>query len=85
MYEVTCATCATQVLVEKFSPVHTSIQWTTDARTACPEFARHIAEGRDPDRIPGCEALRASIDDQVRRGRVPTDSLRREPTPGQFD
>ncbi|MGB3301594.1 hypothetical protein [Gordonia sp. (in: high G+C Gram-positive bacteria)] len=84
MYEVTCATCSNKVLVEKFSPIHTSIQWTTDARTSCPEFVAAAEQGQDMDSFPGCTALRASIDDQVRTGKIPTNSFRAEPTPGQI-
>lgn len=84
MYEVTCKACSNKVLVEKFSPVHTSIQWTTDARTSCPEFVEAGAQGQDLDSFPGCAALRASIDDQVRSGKIPTNSLRQEPVPGHI-
>ncbi|NLG48006.1 hypothetical protein [Gordonia sp. (in: high G+C Gram-positive bacteria)] len=84
MYDVTCRTCSNRVLVEKFSPVHTSVQWTDDSRTACPEFARLTAEGTDVNHVPSCLKLRDSIDEQVRLGNVPTDTYRVEPTPGRI-
>lgn len=65
MERVTCRTCATCVLVEKFSPQHTSVQWNASAVAACAEFA-----GADSARMRTCAALRDSIDAAVADGRV---------------
>lgn len=84
MYEVTCTSCSNRVLVEKFSPVHTSVQWTEDSISSCPEFAERAARGEDINHVPSCLALRDSIETQVRMGHVPTDSHRQEPVPGRI-
>lgn len=54
-----CDTCSREVLVEKFSEAHTSIQWLGDS-SGCPL----IADGRTRpgDHSRACSALRASID-----------------------
>lgn len=63
MRPLACERCGNRVLVEKFSPVHTAVQWTSDAR-ACPAIsARNHGIG---DRERECEALRRSIDRAVR-------------------
>lgn len=82
MQELTCGTCRTTVLAEKFSPSHTSIQWLEDAAHACPEFARIIAAGENVSAIPTCPALRETIEEAARNGRLATDSIRVEPTRG---
>jgi hypothetical protein len=66
------------VLVEKFSPSHTSVQWLDDAESACPEFARRAALGEHSKWIPTCPALRDSIERAVADGELPTDECRRE-------
>ncbi|MBF6191836.1 hypothetical protein [Nocardia implantans] len=65
MERVTCRTCGTCVLVEKFSPQHTSVQWNAGAVAACAEFA-----GADGARVRTCAALRESIDAAVADGLV---------------
>ncbi len=63
MRPLACEKCGTRVLVEKFSPVHTAVQWTADARE-CPVIsARRLGIG---ERERGCEALHRSIDHAVR-------------------
>ncbi|WP_405783473.1 hypothetical protein [Streptomyces sp. NBC_00859] len=61
MTPVECAACGNQVLCEKFSTAHTSVQWTADAAEVCAEY-------RDPMRT--CAALRDSIDRAVGDGRL---------------
>ncbi|WP_369199604.1 hypothetical protein [Streptomyces sp. PU-14G] len=61
---VTCRTCSTQVLVEKRSLPHTTVQWTCST-TRCPELA-----GRGPAGVAVCTRLRASIEGAVREGRL---------------
>ncbi len=67
---VGCHTCANRVLVKKTSPVHTSIQWTTDPATTCPEFAARVAAGELSARIDTCAKLRASIELAVAEGLI---------------
>jgi hypothetical protein len=67
---VTCRSCANRVLVKKTSPAHTSVQWTTDPASSCPEFAARIAAGELSARIDSCPKLRASIDLAVSEGLV---------------
>ncbi|MEV0043989.1 hypothetical protein AB0H60_10975 [Nocardia rhamnosiphila] len=63
MRPLACERCGNRVLVEKFSPVHTAVQWTSDARE-CPVIsARSLGVG---DRERECEALHRSIDRAVR-------------------
>lgn len=35
---VSCTTCGVRVLATKYSPQHTSIQWSGDAAARCPEL-----------------------------------------------
>lgn len=67
---VTCERCGALVEVAKFSPQHTSIQWTADAVLRCAEFAAARAAGRPSALVATCSSLRASIDDAVTDGRV---------------
>ncbi|WP_174187910.1 hypothetical protein [Nocardia barduliensis] len=63
MAPITCRTCGTRVLVQKFSPQHTSVQWSGVAVAACAEFA-----GTDSARMRTCAALRDSVDAAVADG-----------------
>ncbi len=76
MQELSCHNCANRVLVEKYSPTHTSIQWLDDAEVACSEFARHAAAGEHSKWIPTCTQLRDSIEAAVARGELATNSTR---------
>jgi hypothetical protein len=67
---VTCERCGALVEVAKFSPQHTSIQWTADAVRRCAEFAAARAAGRPSALVATCASLRASIEDAVADGRV---------------
>jgi hypothetical protein len=62
---VECGRCGAAVLAAKFSPQHTSVQWTAAAVRACAEFA-----GRPSALIEGCGSLRDSIDAAVASGRL---------------
>lgn len=63
MRPLACERCGNRVLVEKFSPIHTAVQWPSDARE-CPVIsARSLGVG---DRKRECEALHPSIDRAVR-------------------
>ncbi|MEU3482852.1 hypothetical protein ACI2LO_34945 [Streptomyces sp. NPDC033754] len=68
MRPVECATCGNRVLCEKFSPAHTSVQWTADAAVVCAEFRDRVSEGATSARIRTCRALRSSIDRAVEDG-----------------
>jgi hypothetical protein len=68
--EVTCGRCLAQVAVAKFSPQHTSVQWTTDAAATCAEFAGRAAAGEPTALVRTCASLWRSIDDAVRDGRL---------------
>ena len=58
LVEVACLDCLATVGVKKNSEHHTSIQWTAEARSQCPEFARRTG---DRDVKDGCPRLVASI------------------------
>ncbi|MGW6379544.1 hypothetical protein ACWFRB_26095 [Rhodococcus sp. NPDC055112] len=85
MQELSCTSCGNRVLVEKYSPTHTSIQWLADAESSCPEFARQAALGVDSKWIPTCTALRDSIEEAAIKGVLETDALRSYPVPGRLD
>jgi hypothetical protein len=64
---VQCARCGAAVLAAKFSPQHTSVQWSAAAVRACAEFG--ALEGRSA-LVQGCGSLRDSIDGAVAAGRL---------------
>ena len=67
---VRCARCGAVALVAKFSPQHTSVQWTAAAASSCAEFGARTAGGAGSALIEGCGALRDSIDAAVASGRL---------------
>ena len=56
---VQCGRCGAAVLAAKFSPQHTSVQWTAAAVPVVLEFS---AAGRPSALVEGCGSLRDSID-----------------------
>jgi hypothetical protein len=68
--EVACDRCAAVVLVTKFSPQHTSVQWSREAVQACAEFSAREAAGERSALIDTCASLRDSIDRAVAEGRL---------------
>ena len=68
--EVACDRCAATVLVTKFSPQHTSVQWSFESVHACAEFSARAAAGEQTALIDTCSSLRDSIDRAVRDGRL---------------
>ncbi|MBJ8344704.1 hypothetical protein [Antrihabitans sp. YC2-6] len=84
MQELSCTSCGNRVLVDKYSPTHTSIQWLTDAEKSCPRFAAQVEAGVRSMWIPTCPALRESIDRAAGNGALRTDALRSEPIPGRL-
>jgi hypothetical protein len=67
---VECARCGGRVEVAKFSPQHTSVQWTAAAVRCCAEFRDRGAEGTRSALVEGCAALRDSIDAAMAAGRL---------------
>jgi hypothetical protein len=67
---VECGRCGAAVLAVKFSPQHTSVQWSAAAVRACWEFSAASASGRPSALIEGCGSLRDSIDAAVAAGRL---------------
>ncbi|MGZ4523978.1 MAG: hypothetical protein ACXVGB_13830 [Mycobacteriaceae bacterium] len=65
---VDCRACSTRVLVKKFSPQHTSIQWTSDPLVSCPELRAGAEAGRETALQDTCPRLRASIEYAVAEG-----------------
>lgn len=61
---VTCDVCANEVLVEKRSLAHTSVQWTRPT-DCCSELA-----GKPEGTVKVCKRPRASIERGVREGTV---------------
>jgi hypothetical protein len=58
------------VEVAKFSPQHTSVQWTAESVLRCAEFAQRVADGGSSALIATCASMRASIDAAVEDGRI---------------
>ena len=67
---VECGRCGAAVLAAKFSPQHTSVQWTAASVRACAEFSVAAALGRPSALVEGCGSLRDSIDAAVAAGRL---------------
>lgn len=67
LVEVACLDCLARVGVKKNSEHHTSIQWTADGLSQCPELTRR--PGRR-EHLAACPRMVASIDAAVREGRV---------------
>jgi hypothetical protein len=68
---VSCARCSAVVLAAKFSPQHTSVQWTPAAVRTCAEFTVRVASGEQTALIDTCASLHRSIDQAVRVGGLP--------------
>jgi hypothetical protein len=58
------------VLVVKFSPQHTSVQWSAASVRCCAEFRARAAQGTGSALIGGCGTLRASIERAVAAGQL---------------
>lgn len=84
MQAVECGACGNRVLVEKYSPTHTSTQWLADAQTACAEFRDQAASGTHSMYVRTCGALTKSIDEAVAAGRV-AESYRTVPVAGSTE
>jgi hypothetical protein len=67
---VECGRCGAGVLAAKFSPQHTSVQWSAEAVRACFEFSAAVLMGRPSALVEGCGSLRDSIDAAVMAGRL---------------
>ncbi|MFI8306677.1 hypothetical protein ACIF80_25220 [Streptomyces sp. NPDC085927] len=80
MQPVKCGACDTRVLVAKYSEIHTSVQWLSEAEETCPEFAAAAGEGRPSAFVPSCPRLRETIGAATRDGLIP-ESRFSEPAP----
>ena len=67
---VECDRCGAMVQVAKFSPQHTSVQWSQPSVRACAEFTDRVSAGEQTALIDSCASLRASIDRAVLQGSV---------------
>ena len=67
---VRCARCGATAGVAKFSPQHTTVQWSAEAVRACAEFSAAVSLGRPSALVEGCGSLRDSIDAAVMAGRL---------------
>jgi hypothetical protein len=68
--QVACDRCGAMVLAAKFSPQHTSVQWSQLSVRACTEFSAQVARGQQTALIEGCASLRASIGRAAAAGRL---------------
>lgn len=67
---VECDRCGAMVQVAKFSPQHTSVQWSQASVSACAEFTAWVSAGGQSALIDSCASLRRSIDRAVLQGGV---------------
>jgi hypothetical protein len=67
---VECERCGATALVAKFSPQHTSVQWSAASVRACAEFSVRVAAGEQTALIDTCTRLRGSIDRAAAQGRL---------------
>jgi hypothetical protein len=67
---VECDRCGAMVQVAKFSPQHTSVQWSEASVRACAEFTARVSAGEQSALIDSCASLRDSIDRAVLQGSV---------------
>lgn len=67
---VECERCGVSALVAKFSPQHTSVQWSLESVRACAEFSARVVAGEQTALIAGCASMSASIDRAVLDGRL---------------
>jgi hypothetical protein len=68
--QVGCDRCGATVLAAKFSPQHTSVQWSPASVRACAEFRARVAAGEQTALIETCASLRDSIDRATAQGRL---------------
>lgn len=68
MVPVRCRSCGTEVLVKKNSDKHTSVQWTSDPVSSCPEFAEAVRSGARSAQYLGCPLLKQSIAEAAKEG-----------------
>ena len=59
---VECGRCGAGVVAAKFSPQHTSVQWSAEAVRACVEFSAAWALGRG-DELEALTLARPSLED----------------------
>jgi len=67
---VECGRCGAVVQVAKFSPQHTSVQWSQASVHACAEFTARVSAGEQTALVDSCASLRDSIDRAVLQGSV---------------
>jgi len=67
---VECERCGATALVAKFSPQHTSVQWSLESVRGCAEFSALAAAGGQTALVEACAGMRASIDRAVLQGRL---------------
>ena len=67
---VECERCGAVALVTKFSPQHTSVQWSLESVQTCAEFSARAATGEQTALIDTCASLRGSIEAAVQDGRL---------------
>ena len=70
LQQVECERCGASALVAKFSPQHTSVQWSLESVRACAEFSARVVAGEQTALIEACAGMRASIDRAVLEGRL---------------
>jgi hypothetical protein len=68
--QVECGRCGAAVLVAKFSPQHTSVQWDSASLRTCAEFGARAAHGEQTALIDTCASLHDSIQEAVRNDRL---------------
>lgn len=71
MQPLRCSECRAQVLVQKNSWEHTSVQWNSDARRQCSAFGDNAdGAGRPGAPRPTCPSLLATITSAAAQGLI---------------
>ncbi|MGG7100124.1 hypothetical protein [Rhodococcus sp. 24CO] len=77
MAPVDCATCGQRVLVEKYSSIHTGIQWPAGEKVRCPYRDVEVNTLQPGSLVQSCSGLTDAVQAAVENGEL-RESLRPE-------
>ncbi|TSD49948.1 hypothetical protein FFI94_029870 [Rhodococcus sp. KBS0724] len=77
MAPVDCASCGQRVLVEKYSSIHTGIQWPPTEKVRCPYRNVEVNTLPPASLVQSCSGLTAAVQAAVENGEL-RESLRPE-------
>lgn len=68
MQPVDCSSCGQRVLVAKYSPTHTSIQWPASEAVRCPNRATATETNALGDIVRTCDRISDAVKSAVHEG-----------------